>query len=274
MQLFRNMLILSIPVFFLLPMFASEALSQPKCPRGLFMNLTGTTCTVWKAKDMEVIRDVKISDLRIRHSRVVGGKYFLDCDRGHQDIVEVDGPFNAFTSNALDRILSGIEPCEIGGSTDRPWVWLSSGGGRLIDGMKVGETIRKLGFGTAIPLDAQCSSSCAIAFLGGEYRYVFDSAELLLHAPFFLPEGKRIDAEVRARWAARLGINCVTEMSDLKNYFATMLPQETALFLYEQTMGFCSTNSGWTFNRDAAQLYEMDNFDGYVEPLAEYLSKQ
>ncbi len=45
-------------------------------------------------------------------------------------------------------------------------------------------------------------------------------------------------------------------------------------FFYEQTMGFCCTTSGWTFNIDAAQLYEMDNFDGYVEPLAEYLPKQ
>ena len=47
-----------------------------------------------------------------------------------------------------------------------------------------------------------------------------------------------------------------------------------APFFYEQTMGFCCTNSGWTFNRNAAQLFEIDNFDGYVEPLAEYLPKQ
>ena len=269
MQPGRNMLILAIPIFFLLPMFSSEALSQQACGDS-FTHLSGA-CSVWKNKDVEVIRDVKISDLRVRHARLIGGEYFVDCERGHQDQVEVVGPFNAFTSDALERILTDIEPCEVDGNVDRPWVWLSSGGGRLIDGMKVGQTIRKLGFGTAIPPKTQCASSCAIAFLGGEYRVL--AGELLLHAPFFLPEGERLDAEVRARWAAELGINCVTEMSDLRNYFAFMLPQETALFLYEQTMEFCSTSSGWVFNRDAAVLYEMDNFDGYVEPLAEYLPK-
>ena len=76
MHLFRNMLILGIPVFFLLPMFASEALSQQNCARDDFMNLAGSDCWIAggiKNRDMHVLRDVKISDLRIRHSRI---KYY------------------------------------------------------------------------------------------------------------------------------------------------------------------------------------------------------
>ena len=186
-------------------------------------------------------------------------------------MVEIDGPFNAFTSDALERVLAAIEPCVIGDDVFTPTIWLSSGGGKLVDGIKVGELIRRYGFNTIIPWQSQCLSSCAIAFMGGKYRGMVDSSELLLHAPYFPPAGKQMSAEIRATWVSKLGINCVTEMSELRQYFTSMLSEKTGTFLYEQTMAFCSTSTGWVFNKDAAVLYELDNSEEFVSPMLKYL---
>ena len=158
----------------------------------------------------------------------------------------------------------------IGNDVYTPTIWLSSGGGRLADGIKVGELIRKRGFNTLIPGKSQCASSCAVAFMGGQHRYLLGDSKLSLHAPYFLPAGKQMTAEIRARWVSKLGISCVTEMSELRQYFTSMLSEKTGTFLYEQTMGFCSTVSGWDFNKDAAVLYELDNSAQFVNPLMKY----
>jgi len=272
MNIHHQKLAVKIFAAIMLSVFSSTALSD-KNPADDFLNMTGTTAVApgyIQNRDVEIVRDVKISELRIRHSRLIGGAAWLDCDRGHQEMVEIDGPFNAFTSDALERTFAGIEPCVIGNDVFTPHIYLSSGGGRLVDGLKVGKLIRKHGFITYIPFASRCASSCAIAFMGGRHRYLARDAKLSLHAPYFLPSGKQMSAELRATWVSRLGISCVTEMSELRQYFTSMLSEKTGTFLYEQTMGFCSTVSGWNFNKDAAVLYDLDNIAQYVDPLTKY----
>ena len=70
-----------------------------------------------------------------------------------------------------------------------------------------------------------------------------------------------------------IGIVCEKEMIDLRDYFIEMLGSENGIFLYEQTMNFCSTNDGWNFNIDAAKLYGIDNYDNFKDPLAKYYAQ-
>ena len=114
MNIHHQKLAVKILAAIMLSAFSSAAFSD-KNPADDFVNMTGTTIVSpgWvRNRDVEIVRDVKISELRIRHSRLSGGRSWLDCDRGYQEMVEIDGPFNAFTSDALERILTAVEPCD------------------------------------------------------------------------------------------------------------------------------------------------------------------
>jgi hypothetical protein len=60
---------------------------------------------------------------------------------------------------------------DMGDSTDDYRIRLSSQGGDLWEGMKLGEAIRKAWFKTVVGQHATCASACALAFLGGTSRY-------------------------------------------------------------------------------------------------------
>jgi hypothetical protein len=38
-----------------------------------------------------------------------------------------------------------------------------------------------------------------------------------------------------------------------------MLNETDGNFLYERTMSYCSSSSGWNINKDAAELFEITN---------------
>ncbi len=68
--------------------------------------------------------------------------------------------------------------------------WLNSQGGSMAVGMELGRIIRKTGISTNIgkfageenrPAPGVCYSSCALAFLGGSYRYLESGSEYGVH---------------------------------------------------------------------------------------------
>jgi hypothetical protein len=61
-------------------------------------------------------------------------------------------------------------------------VWLDSGGGHLYEGIAVGRLFRRLGTTVRVPKGAFCASSCTVAFVGGLFRFIDDSASFVVHS--------------------------------------------------------------------------------------------
>jgi hypothetical protein len=61
-------------------------------------------------------------------------------------------------------------------------VWLISHGGRLLEGIEVGNALREYQATVRVPAGYQCVSACTVAFLGGLFRIVDDGASYEVHA--------------------------------------------------------------------------------------------
>jgi hypothetical protein len=71
-------------------------------------------------------------------------------------------------------------------ATARATVSFSSEGGSLVAGIRIGTLIREKKFNTVIPDGASCASACALAWLGGERRFVGQDASVGFHAAYVL----------------------------------------------------------------------------------------
>src|SRR5262249_54867319 len=63
-------------------------------------------------------------------------------------------------------------------------VVFQSPGGNLLAGIEIGKAVRLKGFATFVPDTVQCSSACALAWLGGRVRYMSNTARVGFHAAF------------------------------------------------------------------------------------------
>jgi hypothetical protein len=61
-------------------------------------------------------------------------------------------------------------------------VFLDSPGGIVFAGLQIGRIIRRHGFATAVTDDTQCTSACAIAWMGGKQRFMGFRARIGFHA--------------------------------------------------------------------------------------------
>jgi hypothetical protein len=94
-----------------------------------------------------------------------------------------------------------------------------------------------------------CASSCAVAFLGGEKRFVADKGSILFHAPYL----KQMQLEGKERITCDLPKE---ELQALTDYYSSMTSVEVGDRLYERTMWYCSAENGWTIKGGAAaELY-------------------
>lgn len=97
-------------------------------------------------------------------------------------LVQLDGEIDPGAPDRLSRALEGTE--------GRIAVWLNSPGGNLFAGMQIGRVIRGHGAATHI-IDArtlragECYSACAMAFLGGVYRFNDNGARYGVHRASF-----------------------------------------------------------------------------------------
>lgn len=66
----------------------------------------------------------------------------------------------------------------------RAIVMLSSRGGSLLAGLRIGSLARAKGYWTAVLNDDLCASACAIAWLGGTRRFLGSNARLGFHAAY------------------------------------------------------------------------------------------
>lgn len=111
-----------------------------------------------------------------------------------------DSAWNVVLSGEIDkgapaRVAQALQ--QVG--NDGADVYLDSPGGNLFAGMQIGRILRKVGANTHIgnlvadnehqfggrpvpkPVPGGCYSACALAFLGGQYRFVMEGAEYGVH---------------------------------------------------------------------------------------------
>src|SRR5262249_34005641 len=69
-------------------------------------------------------------------------------------------------------------------------VVLRSPGGNLLAGLQIGRTARARGFLTVIPAYTNCSSACALAWLGGTPRFMAEPSLVGFHAAYFMKSGR------------------------------------------------------------------------------------
>lgn len=164
-----------------------------------------------------------------------------DCSSGSILNIDIDGEIGSDTAFLVDTILSKpreMEPCIVkdGGKRNSIWVFLTSGGGWVKYGIQLGEVFRKHDVVTVA--HGECSSSCAIAFLGGTVRLL--EGELTFHAPYLKTES---------------GLECVND-HNLNDFFIAMLGREHGQRMIERNHLYCSEMDGWKIShKDTAKLY-------------------
>src|SRR5215510_13776771 len=65
-----------------------------------------------------------------------------------------------------------------------------SDGGSVVAGIQIGESIRLKGFSTVVPGNARCASACALAWLGGNRRFMTSESRIGFHAAYNENSGK------------------------------------------------------------------------------------
>lgn len=200
---------------------------------------------------IEIIKDVRVSNLRIRQVRI---KNQDQCISGYRDELQLDGEINSDSTFIVEKLLVEIPKCL--DKTDHKKVatgiYMNSGGGLLKDGFKLGIILRQQGVSASVIEGQVCASSCAVAFLGAQFRTVSGTGVLSFHSPY---------------QNSGIGINCasITESSELKRYFEGMLgglsgPNSKGQVLFDRAMSYCSSSAGWTINGDAAKIYGIATF--------------
>ena len=61
---------------------------------------------------------------------------------------------------------------------------LKSKGGHLLAGLRIGEKIHEIGLETAVSYDSICTSACALAWLGGSRRLMFETSLIGFHQAY------------------------------------------------------------------------------------------
>ena len=81
-------------------------------------------------------------------------------------------------------------------NVDAGLVLLKSPGGLLLEGLKIGRVIKSAGYNTGVPPFTACASACALAWLGGETRYMAPTALVGFHAAYVVENGVASESSV------------------------------------------------------------------------------
>jgi hypothetical protein len=115
-----------------------------------------------------------------------GGRHILwirDCGAlGDGPCTEAASRVSTGDADRLERALQRARYDEI---------WLHSGGGNLIEGIRIAYVLRAWQATVRVPKGATCASSCTVAFLGGLFRFVDPGAAYEVHAASIFLHGFR-----------------------------------------------------------------------------------
>ena len=196
-----------------------------------------------------VTEDYYIDNLHIRLHVLAPDAECFSGGRHHFYLQGAIGPDSSFS---IGELMKRFEPCKdrTGNVIHRNIVTMSSGGGLLDDGYKLGRIFREFDVSVRVKSKDVCASSCAVAFLGGTSRVVEDEANLLFHAPY-------LSGELVAGGAGAINCNVGEEaLGTLGAYYAEMTNQDVGERLLDRTLSYCSSSDGWLIaGGAAAELY-------------------
>jgi len=204
--------------------------------------------------DWEILSNYVIGSLTVRHLRMIEGYKVEDgfaskliCTSGNLDALDIHGPINEDIHLIVNKALKQVKNCldDQDVTAIKTRVFLTSGGGYLQDGFALARILRKYDVNAIIPANQICASSCAAAFLGAKKREMGKESSILFHAPY----------NVKANFKKELEVKCQKTNKELENFYLEMLGKENGSLVYDRTMSYCSPNSGWTLNDDAASLF-------------------
>lgn len=189
--------------------------------------------------------DARIGELKIRHVSMREA----NCLSGRHHHIEMSGSIGPDSTEAMKKLLESVPPCILfNGTTSNLPIYMNSGGGLLEDGFEMGRLFRDYNYSQTIITGGQkCSSSCAIAFMGGSARSMYFDSEILFHAPYVNMKNKSIDCSDKG------------QVGKLKEYFKFTLNKKDGEFLHQRTMDYCSVTTGWILNADGAKLFGITN---------------
>ncbi|MDO8864128.1 hypothetical protein Q6D67_20790 [Haliea sp. E1-2-M8] len=175
------------------------------------------------------------------------------CASGAIHKIILEGTISPDSSFAMGKLLQRSPHCRNsrGQVIVATTVQLKSGGGYLVDGYKLGRSLRESGATTLIENQTGCASSCAVAFLGGKKRVVEDAGSVMFHAPYFSGKNsygeKVIDCDIPE-----------PDLQILNDYYSEMVGKEAGDRLYDRTMWYCSAEDGWVVSGgSAAELFDI-----------------
>lgn len=205
--------------------------------------IIGSSAMLTNLGPYSIVGDYKIDTLRIRQVR----RTEPDCEKGYVDHLEFDGAIGSESTFGVHKLLENIEPCVMRGKELATEIYLNSGGGYLTHGFELGRIFQKYNVHASVLEGQQCSSACAIAFLGAAHRGMSANGELLFHAPYrVIPVGR--DTKFML-------CGFPEDTKALNQYYLEMLGAEDGNRLFDRTLSYCSDSDGWTINEDAARLY-------------------
>jgi ATP-dependent protease ClpP protease subunit len=230
----KNIVIKLVAVFFI-----TAAISGCETTRH---NIAGTSYG-WSDSRIKVLSDIQVSNLQVRLVEFPDRR----CVNNYRYHIELNGEIGPDSTYVIENILDRIEPCvqKDSGRQLSILMYMNSGGGLLKDGYSLGRMLRDYEIETYIAGNQVCASACAVAFLGGKFRHVAPSGQLLFHSPYTYSQSGKISCASKS------------DSTDLKKYYQEMLNELDGNRLYARTMDYCSTSNGWTVNMDAAEIFNI-----------------
>lgn len=112
-------------------------------------------------------------------------------------------------------------------------VLLNSEGGMIGPAMDIGRTIKIRGYKTAIYKTGTCASACALIWVAGSKRVIFEGGQVGFHASYLDTDGSKLETGVGnalvGHYLSQLGFGEKTVV------FATLAPPDKILWLNDKT---------------------------------------
>ena len=121
---------------------------------------------------------------------------------------------------------------KIAATTNNAIVSLNSAGGTIAAAMEIGKVIRLRDYTTAVDKSDSCASACALIWIAGAQRFIFEGGKVGFHASYLDSEGKQIETGVGnalvGHYLSQLGFGQRAVI------FATAAPPDKILWLDSQ----------------------------------------
>lgn len=152
--------------------------------------------------------------------------------------------FNEIPSNDGTEIIITIEG-EIKSGDDEKFraiaakhskaiVFLNSEGGAIVPAMDIGRTVKLRGYKTVVSDTDSCASACALIWVSGSQRVLFEGGAVGFHASYLDTDGTRLETGLGnalvGRYLTQLGFGEKTVI------FATLAPPDKVLWLNDETV--------------------------------------